>query len=605
ELANLRRFAPLAGSLPPDLSANGPLSLEAHVEGTTENLALTATLEATASAISLGESLHKPEGIPLLLSTDARITKKAVALQKAKIQLHTLELTSSGEVGLGKVPSLRLTLDSNRAALAGWEKLIPLPQNADLSGNLEVHAKVQGEMGNGKMPKIDGTLTLAGVNATLPSVPKPLTDLNAKVTFTGSRAELTETTVRLGESQIRLAAEVERFSPLALTYRLSAPELRLADLQTQTDGSAGQIPEVLKEVKSEGRIGMENGSLSYQGQLSSGQGTISQVAYTDLKTTASLAGQVATIESLTTQAFGGTLKASGRYDMREAAPRFTFASQVQNLDLTQVFNSALVTAPQDVQGRFNFDLQLNGSGKEWQEIQQTLQGQGRVEVVDGTLRNINVAEGVLSGVTGLPGLSLLVSPRIRESYPEIFATGDTKFDQLGGSVTIGGGKVQTDDLVIAAADWKAQGKGWFSFDRTLDFRAHLVMSQKLSDDIVDEVKQVKYILEQGRLVIPFALAGALPGVKPKPDVQYVGELLKQAVVRRGTEELQKRVLDKFLPRREPPLGEGEPTEPEQQAEGQPAEPGQQPEDQPAEPEPPRRSLEEELLRKGIEGLFGR
>lgn len=595
ELAKLRRFAPLAESLPPDLSVEGPLSLDAHVEGTTENLALTGTLESTASTISLGNRFHKPQGIPLRVSTDARVTKKTVSLQKTKIQLHTLELSGSGEVGLGNVPSLRLTLDSNRAALAGWEKIIPLLPISDLSGNLEVHARVQGAIGNGKIPKVDGSLSLAGVNATLPSVPKPLSDLNAKVTFTGDRAELTETVVRLGDSQVRLAAKVERFSPLALTYRLSVPELRLADLQAQADGSGGKSPEVLKEVKSEGRVGMENGSLSYQGKLSSSQGTVSQVAYTDLQTAISLANQVAAIESFKTQAFGGAVQANGRYDMREASPRFTFTSQVQNLDLTQVFNSEFVTAPQVIQGRFNFDLQLNGSGKQWVEIQQTLQGQGRAEVVDGMLRDVNIAEEVLSGVTGIPGLSMLISPRVRERYPKIFATGDTKFDQLSGSVTIGGGKIQTEDLVMAAADWKAQGKGWFSFDRTLDFRALLIMSQQLSDDIVEDVKQAKYIVnEQGRLEIPFALSGTLPGVKPKPDVAYVGQLIQRAALRKGTEEIQKRVLDKLLPRRERPPVDEEPGEPPQQAEGEPAE-----------PEQPKKNLKEELLRKGLEGLLGR
>jgi len=595
ELARLRRFAPLAGSLPPDLSAEGPLSLDAHVEGTIDNLAVSGTLESTGSTISLGDRFRKPQGIPLRLSTDARVTKKAVALQKTKIQLHTLELTGSGEMGLGKVPSLRLTLDSNRAALAGWEKIIPSLPISDLSGNLEVHTRIQGEMGNGKLPKIDGSLNLASVNATLPSVSKPLSDLNAKVTFTGERAELTETAVHLGDSQIRLAAKVEKFSPLTLTYYLSAPELRLADLQAQPDGANGKNPEVLKEVKSEGRVGMNNGSLSYQGKLSSSQGMVSQMSYADLQAVFSLVNQVVTIESFKTQAFGGAVQANGRYDMQAASPRFTFASQVQNLDLAQVFNSEFITAPQVVQGRFNFDLQLNGSGKQWAEIQQTLQGQGRAEVVDGMLRDINIAEDVLSGVTGIPGLSMLISPRVRERYPKLFATGDTNFDQLGGLVTIGGGKVQTDDLVIAAADWRAQGKGWFSFDRTLDFRALLIMSQQLSDDIVEEVKQAKYIVnEQGRLEVPFALSGTLPGAKPKPDVEYVGELIKRAALRKGTEELQERVLDKFLPRRERPQVEDQPVEPEQQTEGESIE-----------PEQPKKDLKDELLRKGLEGLFRR
>lgn len=588
-LTNLRHFAPLAGVLPSDLSADGPLSLSAHAEGTPENLTLAGALEATASTISLGDRFRKPQGVPLLLSTDARVTKKTVNLQKAKLQLHTLELTGSGEISQAETPSLRLTVDSNRTELAGWEKIIPLLQDYDLSGGLEVHARIQGKMGKGKPPKINGSLTLAGVRAALPSVPKPLTDLNANITFTGDQAELAETALRLGNSQIRMVAQVQKFTPPTLTYRLSAPELWLADLRA--GDSAGKRAEVLREVKSEGRIGTENGSFSYQGKLSSTRGTISDIDYTDLQTAVSLADQVVTIENLRVQALDGSLQGSGRYDLREAAPRFTLAPRIQGVDLTQFFRSMLPAARQHIQGRVNLDLQLAGSGEKWEDIQPALQGKGQAEVVQGALLDVNIAEGVLSGVTGIPGLSVLVSPRVRSKYPEIFATQNTEFDQLQGSVTISNGKVHIDDLLIAAADWAARGKGWFTFDRTLDFRALLIMSQRLSDNLVDDVKEAKYIVnEQGRLEIPFALAGTLPRVKPKPDLAHVGRLLQRAALRRGAEELEKRVLKKILP----PTGQP----PEEAGQSSRVSP-------PVAPKQPEKSLEEELLRKGLERLFDR
>jgi hypothetical protein len=279
------------------------------------------------------------------------------------------------------------------------------------------------------------------------------------------------------------------------------------------------------------------------------------------------------------------LQGSGRYDLREASPQFTLASQGQGLGLSQIFRSLHLTAPQFIQGRVNVDLQVAGRGEEWEEIRHALQGRGRVEVVEGALRDINIAEGVLSGVTGIPGLFLLISPRVREKYPEIFATADTEFDQLKGSMTIGDGKVHTEDLLMAAADWTAQGKGWFAFDRTLDFRALFITSQQLSEDIVAGVKEAKYIVnEQGRLEIPFALGGTLPQVKPKPDLAYVGRLLQRAALRRGGEELQERVLEKILPgARRAPEREGQPSSPERQ----------------------EKSPKEELLRKGLEQLFGR
>jgi hypothetical protein len=58
--------------------------------------------------------------------------------------------------------------------------------------------------------------------------------LNAKINFAGKSAELPETAFHIGKSEIRLSAKVASFAPLNLTYRVSSPELGLADLRAPT-----------------------------------------------------------------------------------------------------------------------------------------------------------------------------------------------------------------------------------------------------------------------------------------------------------------------------------------------------------------------------------
>ena len=588
-LAQLARFAPLAAILPPDLSVDGPLLLNTQVEGTLENLALTGTLDVSGGTISMGDYFKKPQGTPFILSTDARVTPHMVALQKATVQLHTLALAGSGKINLEKTLSLNLTVDAPPTTLVGWEELLPLLQNSALSGTLEAHARIQGAVTTDTIPQINGSLSLRQVQARLPQMPAPLTDLNATVAFTGHGAAFTDTSLRVGNSLVRLDGRVERFAPLALTYRLSAPEVHLADLQAGASASNGAT--VLQEVNSEGRIQMDTGSLVYKGSLSSPQGLLSQVAYRNFRTSVSMEAQVVTIESVSLHAFGGSVQGKGRYAFQQTPPQFALTSQVRDLNLTELFHSALTTAPQHIQGQANLDLTLSGSGQGWEELKPSLQGQGQAEVRQGALLNVNIAEGVLSGVTGLPGLSLLVSPRIRERYPEIFATQNTEFNELRSTFTFSNGKMNIDDLRIAAADYTMQGTGWLDFDQTLDLRAQLILSQKLSTDIANDVQAARYIVnEQKRLEIPFALAGTLPKVRPQPDLAYVGLLLQRAAVRKGTEELEKRVLKKLLPSsQEPPPTEGE---------GAAAAP-------PAPEKPPKEELKEQLLRKGLEQLFGR
>ncbi|MFQ5899656.1 MAG: AsmA-like C-terminal region-containing protein [Candidatus Methylomirabilia bacterium] len=585
-LANLRRFGPLAERLPPDLSADGSLALSAHVEGTLETLTLKGNVEATASAISLGDRFRKPPGVPLLLSIDARLENETVTMQSAKIKLHTLELLGAGEVSFGERPELDLAVDSSRTELAGWEAIFPLAQGYDLSGGLEVHARIRGEMRKGRTPQANGSLTLTGLRATLPQLPQPLAARSVTVTFTGQRAALAETSVRLGNSQIRLAAQVERFVPPALTYRLSAPALWLADLR-RANGSSKR-PEILREAKSEGRVWAENGSLSYRGRLSSARGTITDVDYTNLEAVVSLVGQRITIERLALLALNGSAQGSGRYEYGQAPPRFTFSSKVRGLDLTQFFRSALAAPPKHIRGLINLDLTVGGSGTRWEDIHSTVSGRGQAEVVKGALLDVNIAEAALTGMTGVPGLSLFISPRMRSKYPAIFATRNTEFDQLKGSMIIRDGKVHLDDLLIAAADWAVRGKGWVTLDRTLDVRALLVLSRQLSRDLIKDVKAIRYLANrQGRVEIPFVLAGTLPGVTPRPDLASVSGRVQRGMLGRGLEELQKGVFKRLLP-------------PPQQAPEQ----GRESVAPPSAPESPEKRPEEELL-KGLKRLFGR
>ncbi|MEE8503297.1 MAG: AsmA family protein [candidate division NC10 bacterium] len=575
-LADLKHIAPLSAVLPKDFKANGPLSLNTHVDGSLKDLALKGTLDATGSAIRFGDRFRKPKGVPLLLSTDARVTRTRITLHKASMTLHTLKLNGSGTVTRGKTPALRITVDSGRTDLAGWEKILPFLQGYKLAGTMEVHARIQGKMKKGRIPDIKGSAKLTGLRATLPQVPQPLAAQSATVTFTGQRAALKDTSVMLGKSRMRLTAQVERFTPLAVTYRLSAPELWVADLVG--GAQAKKKREVLREVKSNGRVSTTKGALSYWGQVSSARGRIADVDYTNLKASISMADQVVTIKDLRLRAYKGSLQGQGRYDLRKTPPRFTFTSQVRRMDLSAFFRSA--SAAKHIRGGLNLDMTLSARGKRWEDIKRALSGQGKAEVLDGALLDVNIAEGALAGLTGVPGFSLFISPKTRKKYPAIFATQNTEFGQLKGSMNIRNGKIYLEDLLVAAADWAFRGKGWLTFDQRLALQARLVLSQQLSTDLIQDVKALKYLADRaGRVVLPFALTGTLPRVKPVPDLAYVaGRLLTRKLFRQPS-----------APPQEAPKEEQKSTSPP-------------PTEEPAQPE---KTSPEEQFRKELERIFRR
>jgi len=569
-LADLKRLGLLADALPKDLSVDGLFSLSANMDGTLADLALQGKVTATDTAVRLKDRFQKPKGIPLLLSADARVTNSKISLKKANVTLHTLGLQGTGEITRGTVPALRLVVDSIRGDLNGWEKIVPFLEGYNLGGTVEGHARIEGPVKKDRIPDINGAVTVTQFRTTLPQFPQPLTAQSATVSFTGQQATLKETPFQLGKSQFRLAADVERFSPLALTYRLSAPELWMADLRKDSGRSTKQ--EVLREAKSDGRLWTKNGTLAYQGKLSSTRGTIANMDYTNLHANIALAERVATIEDLRLQAYNGSLQGRGRYDMRTTPPVFTLTAQTRGMDVSALFGSTSAAATKHIVGKANLDLTLAGSGNRWEEIQRGLSGHGQAEVLDGALRDVNIAEGALTGLTGVPGLSLFFSPRVRSKYPAIFGTKNTEFRELKGSLNLKNGKAHLDDLQIAATDWAARGKGWVTLDQTVDVRADLVLSEQLSTDLIGDIKELRFLADrQGRVVFPFALTGTLPRVKPIPDIAYVaGRLVSGTLFKQPSP-----------PPRETPKGEQQP------------------------PTEPKKTTPEEQFRKELERIFRR
>jgi hypothetical protein len=277
----------------------------------------------------------------------------------------------------------------------------------------------------------------------------------------------------------------------------------------------------------------------------------------------------------------GSVQMEGEYSFKEPAPSFVAASKIQGIDIKELYYFLDPEAEHDIRGRMRGEMKLSGRGKNWEAIKPTLRGQATMEVLQGALLNFNIAEGALSGITGIPGLTSIFNPALREKYPETFIAKDTEFDELKANFDVADGRVNVKNLRMAAAEFLVQGNGWVDFTRRIDFPATLLFSERLSADLAQSAREVKYLLnKEGRLELPLTIKGKLPNVKPRPDVKYLGEVMQRGFIRKGAEELQNRFLgrDRSEPRDEPAPPDGKPK---------------------------KRDSTEDLIRRGLESLFKR
>lgn len=573
-------------ALPKDMDLSGIVTVkDLGLKGTLKKLSLKGVLDGTGAALNFGKTLRKAAGVPLVVAANAQYGNGLFRLGQTKAKLNTLELAGSGDINLGDVTTLNLSFASNRFSLDGWEKIIPLLQDYQLSGNLEVQkTSVQGKLGKGALPQIQGTLALFGVNAKPPDFPKPIKDLDTRIDFTGQRAVLKDTTLSLGNSRIRLAAQIDRFSPFTLTYKLSTPEIWPADFQA----SLPEDPKanVIKNLSSEGSLSVQNGTITFRGKMASTQGTLYKIDYKDLGTNLVFENKVASIGNLRLNALSGSLQADGQYAFNSAVPHFSVVSKAQGLDLGELYRTVDPQRARDIQGRLNADMKISGSGKEWNEIKPSLRGQGQAEVLQGALLDFNVADNVLSSITGIPGLTSMINPELRKKYPETFAAKDTRFKELRGLFDVADSRMNIKDLRIAAADYTVRGDGSVDFEKRADFQAVLVLSQPLSADLGRSAREVTYMFNnQNQFEVPFALTGTLPKIKVRPDSNYLAKMVQRGLMRRGAEELQQRLLGK---ERSAPSGESSPQ----------ASPSDQKRDK-------KKNSAEELIRRGLDQLFRR
>ncbi len=571
---NLKKVEALSRSLPPELSSPDPLSLEAKVSGSLgERLAVDAKLEGSDAAIRYGGSFQKPKGVPLKLDIRAERLASTIDVKSLALRLAELNLTAKGRIDSGPGGALDLQIDSEKAPLAGWDKLLPAFVGHQVSGTAEVHVRAQGKTGSKEMPQLNGTVALMGVSAKKSGSPYEIEDLNGRVELKGASASIPQTTFKLSGSPVTVQADVASWRPVAATFDLRSPQLAATSLNFAS--ASAKRPEVLRGVELRGQFrASDKGASEFQGSLRSTDGSLRDFDYRDLAADVSQRDQVLNLAKLELHAFDGSYSGGGRYDMREKDnPKFDFRSSVRGMDVRSLLESQSPGSEKRLEGRLDADITLTGAGNRWESIKPQLRGNGRLDVKDGVLKDVNLADQVLQSVTGVAGLSNVISPRVRAKHRELFETGDTKFDKMGGSVVIADGVARTDDLTITASDYAMLGKGTYSLDNQLDFNATFVASRELSDDVVVDVRETKYLTNaQGKIEIPFRLTGALPRVKAKPDGEFIASALSRAVVGKGLEKI---------------FGKGKPSPPG------------------VTPTPDVKHPERDLLRKGLEGLFGR
>jgi hypothetical protein len=548
---------PLAGfKLPPPKDPSQPkpvmggeVSGSAKFDGAMSALAFSGDVDATQATYEVPAQFKKAAGIPAKATFQGTFVPQGlpddgITFSKIDIVLHSLTAKGSGIF----VPFKgRETMDfsfDGKTALAPWKDLLPAMALMAPTGDAKVTLRVSGAPKPGAEPDIRGTATLTNFGAQLPNMPKPLSSGAATVAFTAKSASVPNATFAIGKSEFNVKADVPSLKPMQATYTVTSNEIARLDVQAPAPNAKPlPRPEVFRDVVVKGQA-VEKAPKVVENALTitSQSGIASNIDYTDAEAVVRATPEKSIIDRFSAKAMGGTISGSGTFEPKVA--KFDLSTKVEKVNLAEYFRYKSPLLADVLVGRLDADLDIGGQGKTWEELQKTLSGKGGALVIEGAFLNVNLAQQLFTSVQSMPMVPAGFSDRMKAKNPKLFAENNTTFQNLAGKVNIADGKINTNDLHLKSSDFSLTGGGWFSFAKQMDLNTTLVLSEKLTRDLVAEVPMAKYLLNSnGRFELPIKLSGAVAKPAVGVDGKLIQSRLQQGLMQQGKEDLNKKATD--------------------------------------------------------------
>ncbi len=533
DISKISTYVPqLQSTLPRDISVDGAITGNALIKGTLADLQIQTKLDGSNAVIEMKDLLAKAKNVPFHLDLNAHKAGNAIDIKKSVIRLDNAEVQAIGRMSMGKTSSYDLDVNTNDIKLSNLSSHVSLLEEYKPTGDVHFNGHIDYD---GKTPLIEGTLSLKNVEVTVQKIPNPISDLNGEITFESKTAITENLGLKLGQSTIKADAQTSSLSPIALSYTILSPQLHATDIFAAPEAMKKDI---MQNVEISGNVEMKE-TLNSKGTIKSQNGIFYGLPYSDLTGTYQFEDQILTSNDLTLQTMKGTVVADLTYNMQETPYAFEINAETQQVDVMELVRTRFSYIPPLLEGRLNTNLNLSGSGTDWESIKPSLKGKGSVQILEGLLLDTNIVNKVLDGMTGMPGVSNFISANFGQDYPQIFNSKHTAFDQLKFDALIQDGKVDIQNLLIDATEWLVGGTGYVDFKQNLYTDSTLKLSKGFSDYLIGKVNIFKYLTNQeGSMIIPFLLKGPLSSPTPQPKVDLVQSLLQKAVMGKIGEQLQ-------------------------------------------------------------------
>lgn len=239
------------------------------------------------------------------------------------------------------------------------------------------------------------------------------------------------------------------------------------------------------------------------------------------------------INPLSAKLYGGSL--SGALSASASnAPRITVKQTLTGIRLGALLKDAIKKDPID--GTGNVQLDITTQGASIGQMKKALAGSARLDLRDGAVRGINLAQVIRDGKARIGILKGDAAPQSGTSS----ASEKTDFSELSGSFRIANGVAHNEDLSVKSPLFRLGGTGDINLgaDR-LDYLVKATIVSTLQGQGGPELQSLKGV------TVPVKLSGPFSTIGWKIDFEHmVGDLAKQKIEQKK-EEVKTRVEEKL------------------------------------------------------------
>src|SRR5438552_965717 len=250
----------------------------------------------------------------------------------------------------------------------------------------------------------------------------------------------------------------------------------------------------------------------------------------DLKIAAEVQGPHTKLENLSLNIFGGQLVAKGDLTTGAKSPPFDGKVAVQGVQLGPVME-AVGTDKVSISGTATTDLGLHGAGFSMPELTDALQGTGHLVVKDGKIEGVNLLK---------EAFALLKAVGIKQDIANA-----TVFSTIESNVAIKHGVIAVERLLMDSHDFQATGTGTVGFDKVLNLKVNLNLTEAVSQSIAGSSPMAKMAMTGGRISVPMLITGTTQAPSYGLDTKALGgkaqEQIKEQVKERAGELLKGKI----------------------------------------------------------------